>query len=133
MGKTKVSDIVTNVEGLKGDTFEGTIDNVSITEREVTIDAGKDTERKEDREYIHIELEVPFMKDDLFNVDFPVTDRSESGWGYFLKALKDDCGLEIEKLKDLEGLKLEFERRPIILASGFQAKKDCPMPIADLS
>ena len=47
--------------------------------------------------------------------------------------LQLDYDIEIEKLKDLEGLKLEFERRPIVLASGFQAKKDCPMPIADLS
>lgn len=133
MGKTKVTDVMVNVGGLKGDTFEGTIDNVSITTREITIGAGTDDERKEDREYIHIEMEVPFMQEGLFNVDFPVTDRAESGWGYWLKALKEDAGIEIESLKDLEGLKLEFERRPIILASGFQAKKDCPMPIADLS
>lgn len=133
MSKTKASDVIVNVEGLKGDTFEGTIDSVSITTREVTVDAGTDDERQEDKEYIHMDLEVPFMKEGFYNLDFPVTDRAESGWGYFLKALKDDCDIEIEKLKDLEGLKLKFERRPIILASGFQAKKDCPMPIADLS
>lgn len=133
MGKTKESDIIVDVEGLKGDTFEGTIESVSVETREITIDEGKDTERKEKRDYIHIELEVPFMQDDTFKVDLPVSDRAESGWGYWLKALKEDCGIEIEKLKDLEGLKLEFERRPIVLASGFQAKKDCPMPIADLS
>lgn len=132
MAKNKEKDIIVDVEGLKGDTFEGKIDNVSVITREVTIAQGTDKERQEDRDYIHIELEVPFMQDDLYKIDLPVSDKEESGWGYWLKALKSDAGIEIEKLKDLEGLELEFERRPIVLAGGFMAKKECPMPIAEV-
>jgi hypothetical protein len=131
--KDKTDDVVVNRKNMKGDTFEGTIDNVSVITREVDVEDKKTGEkRKEDRDYIHIELEVPFMQDKLYSIDLPPSEKEESAWGYWLKALNEDAGIEIEKLKDLEGLHLEFERRPIVLASGFVAKKECPMPIADL-
>ena len=131
--KDKADEVVVNLGSMKGDTFEGTIDNVSVITREVNITAKDGTVTKEDRDYIHIEMEVPFMKEGLYSIDMPPSDKSESTWGYWLKALKEDAGIEIEKLKDLEGLHLEFERRPVVLASGYVAKKECPMPIADLS
>jgi hypothetical protein len=132
--RDKADDVVVNRKDMKGDTFEGTIDNVSVITREIEVEDKKTGEkRKEDRDYIHIELEVPFMQDKLYSIDLPPSEKEESAWGYWLKALNEDAGIEIEKLKDLEGLHLEFERRPIVLTSGFVAKKECPMPIADLS
>ena len=131
--KAKEDGVITNLKDMKGDTFEGTIDNVSVITREVDITNKKTGETtKEDRDYIHIELEVPFMQDKLYSIDLPPSDKEESAWGYWLKAL-NKTGIEIEKLKDLEGLQLEFERRPIVLTSGFVAKKECPMPIRDMS
>lgn len=127
-GKSDEEEIVTNFDDL-----EDQSDEFKFLEGEIVdVKVEKSNENMPDKLYINVGLEVDF-REEPWEISIPYSKQKESVWGRFLTALKENCGITIESPKDLKGLKLKFERGPIILESGFEAKKDFPLPIEDIS
>lgn len=113
-------EIECDLDKFKGDVFEATVENVSIVK-------GRNPDFP-DKVHVVLECNVEFM-DDLYEISIPHSTKRESVWAYWLKALKEEAGLKIAKPEDLVGVTLKFERRPVVLRGGFEARSSMPMPV----
>jgi len=118
MAKDKI-EIVTDLEGFQGDTFVGTITDVSV---------GKSNPNQEDKVYITLEMDVDYMEDP-YNLYIPYSNKKKSVWGEWLKCLVEEAGVKIKSPDDLKDETFLFERRDIVFGRDFVAKTDFPMPI----
>jgi len=120
MGKKKA--IIVDFDDMEGDTFVGTITNVTH---------GKTNENQPDKEYVTITMDVDYMEKpyDLF---IPYSERKQSVWANFLTALKE-CDVKIKEIEDLKEQTFKFERKDIILRGGFKAKEGFPIPVEHIT
>ena len=110
---------VWNPDELKGNTFEGTVTGAEIAKGESRSQPGVV------KDYLNLTLATS-MTDRPFTVRMAQSDRKNSLFGEFLRALKK-CRVTIQSEKDLIGAKFLFERQDVDFGS-FQVK-DFPFPV----
>jgi len=88
---------------LKGDTFIGSILDAGI--ESLTSKFTGDT-----RKVYYLSLETDYLSFPI-KVRYKVSDRKNSAWGNFLKALEENCRIRIKNsIKELVGKTFEWER-----------------------
>jgi len=111
---------VWNADELRGNTFEGTVISAEVVKRE-----SKGQPQKGLRDYLSLTLATS-VSDKPFSVNMAFSDRKNSLFGEFLRALKK-CKVSIANEKDLVGAKFLWERTDIDF--GNFSVKDFPLPV----